>query len=270
MNKINVPRAFIVISIISASLIFIASYLGLNNPITYAKESNNWAMQARGQDIGNIIALLPFTLSIYLLVKRSVKGFLLYLGCLFYFVYAYLIYAFFVHFNYLFLIYVAVLGFSFYCLIGILIPQNYSYLTKVLVIKNRKFASVILIIIGVLFATLWLSEIISALFSGSIPQSAQIADLWVNPIHVIDLSLVLPGMIITGILLLQRKFLGYLFASSWLFFSVLMGTSIVVTLFMELQNGNSEAIAPVIMVTLIVLLSLVAFFKIMIGIKEEK
>jgi diacylglycerol kinase len=59
---------------------------------------------------------------------------------------------------------------------------------------------------------------------------------------------------------MEKKLMGYLFAAPWLTFSVLMGSSIVATMIMELMNRNFEAVVPLIMVGLIVLASLTVLY----------
>jgi hypothetical protein len=150
-------------------------------------------------------------------------------------------------------VYVAVLGLSVYTLIGVLLGQkNIFHILKQSSHTKRTSAAVLLIIIGVVFELLWLSEIIPALVTGHVPRSITAAGLWVNPVHVIDLSLVLPGMMITGIQLVRKKMMGYLFVAPWLVFAALMGASIVATLIMQLMEETVEAIVPLVMVSAIV------------------
>lgn len=253
----RISKKWSVISIITAILVAIASILGIFNPLTYSKETANWALQAVGQDIGNLLAIPALVISTFFLTKNSVKAFSIWLGTFLYFIYAYMVYAFFVHFNYLFLVYVAVLGLSFYTIIGGMLEQNLQNLTKALSVKKTKPASILLILIGALFGFLWISELAPALLSGEIPQSLVTAGLWVNPIHVIDLAFVLPGMILTGIFLLKKNPIGFLFAPALVTFSVLMGSSIVANMVLELSKGNMSAIVPFIIVGIIVIVSMV-------------
>jgi hypothetical protein len=205
MEKLTISTIWVWLSILIGFLVAIASLLGIFNPATYSKETANWAMQAVGQGIGNLLAVPTLLISTYLLHKRSLKAYFIWLGTLLYFIYAYLIYAFFIHFNYLFLVYVAILGLSSYTLLGGLVEQNIPHILQPLSNRNIKSASILLIIIGVLFGLLWLSEIIPALLSGQAPKSTITAGLWVNPVQVIDLALVLPGMILTGIFLWKKS-----------------------------------------------------------------
>ena len=81
------------------------------------------------------------------------------------------------------------------------------------------------------------------------------AGLIVNPVHVIDLALVLPAMIISGRWLQRGKRAGDWFGPSWLVFSVLMGLSIVATMLLELLRGNQEVLPVLILVGIVVLAS---------------
>ena len=251
----KVSKIWIIFSYIIAILTIITSLLGIFTPKPYSQETSNWALQAVGQDVGNLMAVFVFLFSTYFLSKKSIKSFFIWQGTLLYFIYAYLIYGFFIHFNYLFLVYTTLLGLSFYTLIGSLFEQNLISISKSFVSSSEKLASILLIIIGSMFGFLWLSEIVPALISASISKSLVNTGLWVNPIQVIDLAIVLPAMIITGIFLIKKKSLGRFFAAPWLMFSILMGSSIVATMIMELVNGNTSAIVPFIVVGIITMSS---------------
>src|SRR5687768_51548 len=121
MNKIS--KIWTWFSIINACLVSVASLLGILNPHTYFQETVNWAMQAVGQDVGNLLAAPALLISTYFLTKKSNRAFLIWLGIHLYLIYAYLVYAFFIHFNYLFLVYVTILGLSSYTMIGALLEQ---------------------------------------------------------------------------------------------------------------------------------------------------
>lgn len=245
-------------SMIISALVTAASLLGIFNPATYRFETANWTLQAIGQDMGNLIAVIVFVITTFYLSQKSSKAFFIWIGALFYFIYAYLIYSFFVHFNFFFLVYTAILGLCVYTTIGGL--AKFIQNIKLNQNKYARFASLILIVTGVLFILLWLSEIIPALISGNQPASLKGTGLWVNPIHVIDLSVVLPGMVSTGVLLLKKNKWGYIFAAPWLTFSILMGISIIVTMILMLFQDNKTAIVPLMMVSLIVCLSIATLY----------
>ncbi len=253
-NKYLITKYLLIASASIAVLVAIASLFGLFSNYPYARETENWKLQARGQDIGNLIAVVILLASALLAKRGSVRAYLIWLGALLYLLYAYVIYAVAVHFNNLFLIYVAVLGLSFYSL---LLSLSKGMLNTT-VTGGRKFASYTLLGLGVLFGLLWLSEIIPATLAGETPQSIKDAGLWVNPVHVIDLAAVLPAFILTGYLALKNRKAGLFFVAPWLIFAVLMGISIVATTLLMAANGFANTLPPMIMVSVVVTISLYA------------
>jgi hypothetical protein len=236
----------------------VASLFGLFEPSIYGEETRNWALQAKGQDIGNLIAVVVLMVSGFRHVNGSYAAGLVWLGTLFYFVYAYLVYSVAVHFNTLFLVYVAVLGLSVYALLfttGELRAQAETFP------EARRSAGYTLIAIGALFGLLWLSEVVPALVTGEVPPSLVEAGLWVNPIHVIDLSVVLPGFVLAGYLTLKGKHNGLFFAGPWLVFSVLMGSSIVAAMILMMAEGFANTVPPMVMVSAVVAASLYAAWR---------
>src|SRR5205823_10220269 len=106
------------ISVLVAFLVLFASGAGLLIKSPYARETMSWTVQAYGQDIANIVAAATLFIAVYFVNKGSVKAFLVWIGVLLTLIYPYIIYAFAIHFNSLFLVYVAIVGLSFYTLIG--------------------------------------------------------------------------------------------------------------------------------------------------------
>lgn len=252
-------------TIVIAVLVLVASLLGLFSSVPYSKETENWLLQARGQDVGNILAVVGLLISAYLAKKGSRRGFLIWLGTLFYLLYAYIIYAVAVHFNSLFLVYVAILGLTFFTILPNLMHGVDHFESG----KVNKFASYTLVIIGLLFAMLWLSDLIPATITGETPQSVKDAGLWVNPIHVLDLSIVLPAFIATGYASLKHKKLGSYLLAPWLTFSVLMGSSIVAAMAMMIADGYSGTVPPMVMVSAVVVASLAALISVIRGDEDE-
>src|SRR5690606_14556253 len=95
-----------------ALLVVTCSTAGLVDPRVYAQETQNWALQGQGQDIGNLLAVVALVVTAVRYRSGSARAGLLWLGTLLYLIYAFTVYAMAVHLNYLFLLYVAVLGLS--------------------------------------------------------------------------------------------------------------------------------------------------------------
>jgi hypothetical protein len=79
--------------------------------------------------------------------------------------------------------------------------------------------------------------------AGTIPPSAASAGLIVNPVHTIDLSIVLPSMIAAGIGAMRGRRAGLLLAAPLLAFSVLMGTSLVAPFALQAAVGGIDVLS---------------------------
>lgn len=250
-------RSILVWSGVLAPLVLLTSVAGLADARVYAEETENWALQAKGQDWGNLLAVVVLVVAALRHRMGSQRAGLVWLGTVLYLTYAFIVYAFAVHLNYLFLGYVAVLGVSAWAMVftvhsirnpAIRYPHG----------RARTVAAWVLIVIGVMFAGLWLSELVPALLEGTLPASLVEAGLWVNPIHVIDLSTVLPAFIITGIGSLRSRELGLFWLAPWLVFSVLMGSSIFAAMILMTTAGAADTVPATVMVGVVAAASLIA------------
>ena len=215
-------------SLALAALMAMASLGGILLPDAYARESTDWRGQALGQDWFDLVIAAPW---LVLCAVGTLRGrghwHLLLAGALLFTLYTFLIYAFAIHFNALFLVYCAALGLAFYLTISLLHDLTLS--GERLGVTGRspvRSTGILLIAIGGLFALIWLGEIVPAIAGGRTPDSVAGAGLLTNPVHVIDLAIVLPAHIIAGVALLRRRPAGELFAPVILAFGVPMAASI--------------------------------------------
>ena len=251
------PRSVLVWSAAISLLVVVASVAGLADPRVYELETRNWATQAKGQDVGNLLAVVVLVVAAFRYRQGSQRAGLVWLGTLLYLIYAFIIYAVAVHLSYLFLVYVAVLGLSAWAVIfhvGIVRRQGDHYSRG----RSGTVAAWVLIAPGVMFAGLWLSELVPALLTGEVPASLIDAGLRINPIHVIDLSMVLPGFIISGVAALQSREHGLFWLAPWLVFSVLMGSSIIAAMVLMMVDGEANTVPATVMVSVVVAASLLA------------
>ena len=207
-----------------AVLVVIASSAGLFWTATYSRETGYWATEGQGGDAVTLFLIVPiFLISTTLALRGSVAASLVWMGGLTYILYNYTIYAVAVHFNNLFLVYCAALGFSFYALLGGLRLRSPSEIAKIYSQSAPlKTAACVLLLIALLFTFLWLREIIPALASNQPPKSVTDAGLLTSPVHVLDLSIVLPGCVVTAIMLLRRKSEAFILAPVLISFAVFM------------------------------------------------
>ena len=208
------------------ALALFTSLLGLLATWPYAAAAPSWALQARGQDLGNLLALVCLVAGATRAARGSLRGLQVWAGALLYLGYALVIYAMTVPFGPLFLPYVAVLGLSCYAL-GFALPRAPR---PTLAAGPARVAGWLLSVVAGLFALLWFASIVGGLRTGTVPPELAETGLPANPVHVLDLALVLPGMALTAALARRGSATARLLLAPWLVFTALMGASIVATL----------------------------------------
>jgi len=222
-----------------ATLVATASFGGILLPSVYARETPSWAAQAAGQDWFDLVVLVPLLIGCAVGVLRGSRSAVLLLGgALIYSLYTFVLYALAVHFNALFLVYCAALGVSFFALVGLgnrLLGENardwYREPPPV------RLTGGALIVVGLLFYGLWLSQVVPAIARGTLPVDLAEVGLPTNPVHVLDLSIALPAMLGAGVSLLRRRRLGYLLGPMMLVFSILMSLTIATLVVVMRRRG---------------------------------
>ncbi len=227
-----VPEIYLWSTVLISILTLVSSASGIFVASTYARDTSNWAMQARAQDVANVVAVVILLVAAYLTVRRSVRGFQVWAGVLLFLIYAFVIYAFASSFNDLFLLYVAALGLLVYTFLGGVVRVDFERVRERSTIgtRSRIALGLVLVLLGVSFYFLWLSEDIPALLNGTVPSSVTQAGLPVNPIHVLDMGLYLPAFILSGVSLLRNRTLGYVLGLPLLVFGLLtaLGIALIV------------------------------------------
>lgn len=239
-------RSVTVASLVVAGLIAVASLGGILCSSVYARETPSWRAQGIGQDWANLVVEVPCLVAFALYARRgSRRARLLLAGGLFYACYAYATYAFDVHFNALFLIYCGILGASAYALaaLGSDLHDAYTWYGPGAPVR---LAGGFAMACAAGFALLWLSQIVPALVAGTAPAEVVEAGLFTSPVHVLDLSFVLPATFAGGWLLWQRRPLGYVVVTTFLGFGVMMSASLVGIAFALYAAHRSVSVAPAI------------------------
>jgi hypothetical protein len=242
-----------------AAAVALAAVCGIFLPSTYARETASWATQGVGQDWVNLLVTVPWLVICGAVVARgSRNGELLLGGALVYLVYSSLLYAFDVHFNSLFLLYCALLGLSFWTLAGCMLRLVRCDGTSTLAAEVPvRLTGGLLIGLAIVFYLLWLSEDVPALLRGVAPASLAEVDLPTNPVHVLDLAIVLPAMLVSGVALLRRRVLGAGLAAVMLAFAVLMIVAIGGMMVVMHVLGLGSGLAPAIVMGAVALASAV-------------
>jgi hypothetical protein len=233
----------IILSLLLLLLLGIVSYSGIFVEDTYKRDSISMAAQGIGQDIVNLFLVMPLlVLSLIYMLKNGKVAIFIFSGTLFYILYSFFIYCFGVYFNRLFLLYCFILGLSFYLFIIMIIELNgmhvkhwFSDKVPVRLIGNY------LITIAVMFYLLWLKDTVPAILADSVPKSVSDYNLLVNPVHVLDIGIVLPGVITTAILLIRKHQLGYIFTPVIMIFIIILAAALIgMAVMLQVKNINDD------------------------------
>jgi hypothetical protein len=251
-----VNRIWLWLSLTATVLMAVARAAGIFLPGTYARETPSWAAQAVGQNAANLFVVVPaMFIAMHFVNRGPARATLVWLGLLIYVVYSYILYAFFIHFGAWFLVYVAALGLSAYALFSSLIHADLNETRFLAANPKRKLAPVVLLVLALLFTAHWLSEIVPALLSGTIPRGVAEIGALVSPVHVLDLAFILPGMIVTATSVRRNNPLGLLFAVPLLTFSAVMGIAILCMFAVGRAHGTAVPAVAIRMISGVVVVS---------------
>ncbi len=264
---VDSSRKFVLIlNLILSLLIIVVSCAGLITTGFYSAEKMNWQVQAEGQDWVDLVIVVPsLFITSFLSYRRNNAAESIWGGVILYCLYTFVIYCFDVHFNSLFIIYCLCLGLSFYLFLYFLLthltsPQEQHTNTTIM----AKVIGTYFIFISVLFYALWLSEILPSLINNTTPKSLTESGLPTNPVHVLDLAVVLPALFITGLWLRSRKPQGLMLAPVFLTFFILMDITIGSLVLIMKLRGIDENLAVSLFMGLFALFSLtllIGYFK---------
>ncbi len=233
------------------------------DPAPLAEEAIIW-------DAINFFIGLPFlAVAIVLAGRRSLRGQLLLGGLLFYFFYVYLMYATMMAFNRLFLVYVSIFALSLVAFVLNLqdldIPDLHLHISAGF---PRRLFAIYAFAVGAALILLWGRLIVSIMIPNRFPDN--LAGLSTLEAQALDLGLVVPLALATGILLWQRSPWGYLLAGISLTHGVMMFITIPTWIAVPLiQTGQINWIeaAPFLLLCLVGFALAWLFFR---NVQEEK
>jgi hypothetical protein len=224
---------------------------GLLVPEFY-RDAPSWVSQARGQDLVTLLVGIPLLVVGLIGARRgSVRCLLLRLGAVGYMAYAYATYAFATHFNPLFLVYVLNFGLSVYALVFGLIRLDVARLHSAFSPPApTRLVAAALVGMGLITALLWLGPDLLAVLAGQVPNDVIEAGLLTNPIHVLDLGLVLPAAVLAGVLLARRQPWGFVLGAYFLVKFTTLGLAIMSMSVFMLADGQPPSVPLVVLFAL--------------------
>jgi len=244
------------------------TFLSLNDEIVslygkglYYNDSISMASQFRAQDIVTLIIGLPILIVSFILFNRnSLKGKLLLTGTIGYFLYTYVSYSFLAAYNKLFLIYVALMSLSLFCfIINFTSSELKDIKTHFSPKFPRKYIAISSVIMGIFICFLWLSMIISSI--NKVPHVLEHYTTLV--IQALDLGFIVPLSILSGILLLLNKSLGYLLSPVIIIKGVTLLLAITMMAIFQVISGVNVSIIELIMFPLFAMICIINMFLIL-------
>lgn len=234
-----------------AVLAIFATLSGLLGKETYINDTVSVVAQMMGQDLITLVIGVPILLgSLYLIFQNSLRGRLIWMGTVFYFLYTYASMSFLASYNQLFLVYVALFGLSLYTFLGELVSLDINNIKESFAPgKINKITAAFLVIMGLMLALMWIKMILESLFTGNAPVALEIYTTLV--IQALDLGVIVPASILTGYLLIKEKAWGYALAAIVLIKVSLLGTAIISMILFMAQNGVDVALGQVLFFSLV-------------------
>ncbi len=206
----------------------------------------------RGQDVVTLLAALALVWGGIRARAGSLRGHIVWLAICLYVPYTYLMYVM-TPYNDALLLYIAALGLGLFGFINGLVRLDAGAVAEAFDGLPRRGVAWFLIVVGGLFASLWLVSIL-AVWPGGIPDGLFTYDL-PSIVHVLDLGIVLPLLILTGVLLLRGHPVAPVMATILLAKTFLLGLALLaMNAFVWRGGGAIEPSEPVIW-TVIVLVT---------------
>jgi hypothetical protein len=228
----------------------------INGRGVYFYDTVSMAAQQQGNDVVTLTIGLPLlAISTWLAFRGSLRGRLLLTGTLGFFLYTYMSMAMLTSYNALFLVYVALFSLSLCAFILSMmsfdledLPRHFSER-----LPRRWIAGLMFLVGGFLLMT-WLGRIVPPLLQGETPVLENTTTL---VIQAMDLGLIVPLAILSGVQLLRRSAWGYLLASVTLLKGVTLGLGVSAMAINMTLQGVPDSLGVMIPFLAITLMNLV-------------
>ncbi|MEJ5203511.1 MAG: hypothetical protein WHV66_14905 [Anaerolineales bacterium] len=233
----------------------------------YHNDSTFRALIFRGTDAVTLFICVPALVFASVLYRRgSLRGHLFLTGMLGYFTYNAASLALGAFYNNLLLVYIGCFSASLFAFILALCSLDLSVLSaRTSQNLPRRWIAVFLFVAG-LSLMVWVVDIVVALFRGGIPN--HLGHYTTEATYTLDLGVILPGVYLTGILVLRRHPLGTLLACVFILLNLTVGLVVAGQTTLQVLNGIvltpgqfAAYVAPFIFLSLIAAILLVSILR---------
>jgi hypothetical protein len=235
----------------------------INGQGLYYYDTVSMAAQQQVNDLVMLVVGLPLlAVSTWFAFRSSLRGHLLLIGTLGFFLYTYMSMAMLTSYNALFLVYVALFSLSLYAFILSMMSFDMVELPRYFssTLPHTMIATLLFFVGGFLLLA-WLGRVVPPLLQNQTPALENTTTL---VIQAMDLGLVAPLAILAGFLLLRRSSWGYLLASVVLLKGVTMGLAAsTMSINMTLRGvpENLVIMIPFLVITVLDLLMAILLLK---------
>lgn len=218
------------------------------------------AATTKGTDAITLVLGVPaLALTLRLYRRGSLRGGLLLLGTLVYFLYVYASVALGNAYNELFLVYIALFSASLFAVVLVFTTVDRQTLSAhFLASIPRKGPAVFMFASGLITAVVWLGPLISALLANKPPDRLDGSTTAIT--DVLDIGIITPTALLAGLLIWRRQVLGYLIAFALLVLELALAPMIAAQSVSQLSAGialsTGEIVGPVSGFVVLALLAL--------------
>jgi hypothetical protein len=241
----------------------------INGHGLYFYDTVSMAAQAQANDLVTLFVGLPMLgISSWLAFHGSLRGRLMLTGTVGFFLYTYMSMCMLTSFNALFLVYVAIFALSLYAFIVCMMSFDMKALPDHFPARlPRGWIAGLLFLMGAFLSLLWLGTIMPPILQN---QTAALDNTTTFVIQAMDLALIVPLAVLSGILLLRRSAWGYLLASVFVMKVTVLGLAVSAMGINMTLAGTPDSLALVVAFMVITVLNLAVAVVLLKDITERK
>jgi hypothetical protein len=200
----------------------------------------------RGTDAATMFVGVPLLVVALVLARRgSLRGRLMLIAALAYFLYDSASVALGGAYNSIFPVYIALFSASLFAFVRCFMSVDLRPLAARLSTRPPRFGpAAVLLASGVPTLGIWLSELVGPLIAGQPPRLLGSYTTMVT--YVLDLGVITPALLLAGVLVLRRAPMGYLLSFALLGIIVVLGPAIAAQTVSQLSAGISFTVAEVV------------------------
>lgn len=227
----------------------------------------------RGSDVVTLLLGLPLLAVCTALYRRgSLRGGLLLIGTIGYFLYTYASIALGAAYNGLFLVYIALFSASLFGFVLAFASVDQRRLASHISGRMpRRWIAGFMILSGLATTVIWLGPLLGAIAAGAPPPKLETSTTSIT--DLVDLGVITPATILSGVLILRRDALGYVIAFALIVLEVLLAPMIVAQTIFQLRAGiafsTAEIVGPICGFVALALIALWALVTMLRNISER-